>query len=106
MNLARARSRVPWPVCLSFSGPSGHRINSMVISKLGTQELNHSQNHADPDSKGCIEYRVTGLPDGTEMRIGRFSDNDWRVLYPDARTWSGSYSTPDEALAEIQKQYD
>jgi len=75
--------------------------------KLCKEELHHSRNVSDPASVKCIEYKVmTTTGANTAIRIGRFGDADWRIRRTDLEPWSGSYSAPDEAVAELQNEYD
>jgi hypothetical protein len=74
---------------------------------LGKVEYNRSQNVNEPETKATIEYKVTGLPSEEDVRIGKFGDEDWRIFrVKENETWTGSYRNPDEAIAELQKEYD
>jgi len=53
-------------------------------------------------------YEVQGLPDGEEADIAEF-DKRWKILKVQNGVqgkWTGDYSTADEALAALQKEFD
>jgi hypothetical protein len=60
-----------------------------------------------------IGYRVGGMPDGRTARIANFGApvrNEWRIvrINPDntQSDWSGNYESLDEALADLQRDYE
>lgn len=59
-----------------------------------------------------IGYRVGGMPDGRTARIANFGAprrNDWRIMRIDANNsqtdWTGDYESVEDALADLQRDY-
>lgn len=58
-------------------------------------------------------YRVGGMPDGRTARIANFgapNRNDWRIMRINtdgtSTEWTGNYESLEEALADLQRDYE
>jgi hypothetical protein len=57
-------------------------------------------------------YHVGGMPEGKTARIANFgapNQNDWRIMRTNADNtqsgWTGSYKSVEDALAELQRDF-
>ena len=57
-------------------------------------------------------YRIGGMPDGKTARIANFGTpdrNDWRIMRINTDNtqtdWTGHYETVEDALADLQRDY-
>jgi hypothetical protein len=60
-----------------------------------------------------IGFRVGGMPDGKTARIANFgapNRSDWRIMRINAdhtqTDWTGHYESVEDALAELQRDYE
>jgi hypothetical protein len=60
----------------------------------------------------AIGYRVGGMPNGQTARIANFRapvDNDWRIMRINVDNrqtdWTGHYESVEDALAELQRDF-